>query len=280
MSEKKDPRETMRPAVLVSLEPLPGAPHLAVVTVRAADGEPLPGFQAGQYAPVAFEHDGEVAVRYYSMASAPQAPEQYEYYVIDPGKGGATAALFGFAPGQELWVGAPGGKFTLERTDRSHLAFLGTGTGLAPCLSMLRHLAAEAKAGRPVPATLTLWHGARSSADLGYRSELERLQRAEGLDFLYLPCVSRAEGDPSFDSATMIRGRADEAFCQLVGLPSPNDQGTCTLPEEVPAEAIRARHPAADTAVFLCGNPEMIQGLERVAAGTDWEAGLVFERWW
>jgi len=69
---------------------------------------------------------------------------------------------------------------------------VGTGTGLAPYVSMLR---SELACGGP--RRFIVLQGARYSWDLGYRAELAVLAR-RCPNLIYIPVISRATGDPTW----------------------------------------------------------------------------------
>jgi ferredoxin-NADP reductase len=275
----KDPRDSMTPGVLAESRLVNGLPGLGAFRVAPAGGAAVPEFLAGQATSVAWEQDGEVVTRWYSVASPPEQRDALDFLVVDAK--GSGQGLFALEPGAPVWFGSCVGKLTLERTDCHHLVLLGTGTGLAPYLSMLRHLAARAAAGQPVPVAVALFHGARRGAELAFREELEALAAAQPFRFLYVPCVSRADEDADFDPARTTAGRADEAAARVLGLPSPGgDARGVRFPGSFDAEALGAILPADDTAVYLCGNPKMIDAFDAACDGTPRKERLVFERWW
>ncbi len=275
----KDPRDKMTAGVLAESRLINDLPGLGAFRVEPADGGEVPEFSAGQATSVAFEQDGEVLTRWYSVASAPEQRDALDFLVVDAK--GSGQGLFALEPGAPVWFGNCVGKLTLERTDCRHLVLLGTGTGLAPYLSMLRHLKAQAEAGQPVPVAVALFHGARRGAELAFREELEALAKDQPFRFFYLPCVSRADEDADFDAALTTAGRADEAAAQVLGLPSPGgDERGVRFPAGFDAAALGAILPEGDTAIYLCGNPKMIDAFDAACADTARKPHLVFERWW
>ncbi len=245
---------------------LGGSGDLAVLHVEP-DGTELPAFEAGQHTTLAFERDGELVERYFSIASAPEERDAWEFYIRRPAPRSGDqdkTDLFDLHPGARLWLSPPGGRFTLGRSSCRHLAFVASGTGLAPFISMLRHLRLSGK----TPAGVTLWHGARLEGDLGYRDELETLEQEGPFPFRYLPTLT---GE---DASGVSRGRVEDLFCSFLGLPG---AGGCELRRE--RESIAPLLPPGDTGVFLCGWPDMIRTVAARAEGTPWEEHLVYDLW-
>jgi ferredoxin--NADP+ reductase len=250
---RKSIKDKMRIAVLTERIDVAG-PEVAIFKFRPKEGE-LFSFAAGQYATLGLDVGDELVPRAYSIASSPYARDHLEFYINEIEEGQLTPSLFRLRIGDHVHYMGPKGIFTLARTEAKHLLLIATGTGLAPYVSMLRTLRLEQWAGRPHKRTITLVHGARQTADLGYRWELDGLARQPDFNLLYLPMVSRPQGD-SFWRATAGRGRVTELL-KVLGAGRPGE-GPSPLPEGVDLAAVAARCPPGETAVFLCGNPGMI----------------------
>jgi ferredoxin--NADP+ reductase len=234
------------------------SPGLLVLRV-APVGWKLPEFNAGQFAVLglpssarrfAFSDaednggpsDGLIK-RAYSIASSSVSREYLEFYVVLVRSGALTPRLFALEKGDRLWLGGKySGLFTLDDVaDEKHVVLIGTGTGLAPYMSMLRtHLVCGGK------RHFAVLHGARHSWDLGYRSELETLDRMCP-NFSYLPSISRPqEEDVPWGGAA---GYIQDVWGRK---PLRKDWGFQPGPE--------------DADVFVCGNPEMAESMIRVLA--------------
>ena len=220
------------------------------------DGE-LFDFESGQFAVLGLhgdapradytgpdpEDDGPSALekpirRAYSIASSSREREYVEFFVTLVASGQLTPRLFELGLGSRLFLSPKAtGLFTLDDVPgEHHVVFLSTGTGLAPYMSMLRtHLLCGE------PRKFVVLHGARVSWDLGYRAELETLDRLCG-NFAYVPSITRPAEDPSFSGAT---GRLQSLI----------ESG------EITARSSLAPDPG-NTHVFLCGNPGMIQSAQ------------------
>lgn len=215
-------------------------PALAILRLRADDGA-IESFEPGQFVQLGLPL-GEIAPggrvrmqkRSYSIASSAHALDEVELYVTRVDEGRLTPQLWSLRVGDRLWLDRqPRGIFTLGATPASaRVLWIGTGTGLAPYVSMLRTWPATQRWSRAV-----LIHGVRSPDELGYRTEL--LERAsQDPAFVYVPVVSRAQPRDGWSGLT---GRAqlvldDTRFRELAG------------------SALEPEH----WHVFLCGNPDMV----------------------
>lgn len=230
------------------------APGLLILRVAPVGWE-LPPFTAGQFAVIGLpasaprvplsdpeEPDGgdpnRMIRRAYSITSASVERSHLELYLNLVRSGELTPRLFALETGDRLWLGPKvAGMFTLrEVPPRKHVVLVATGTGLAPYISMLR---SELACGGP--KRFAVLAGARHSWDLGYSAELFTMAKLCP-NFAYLPTVSRPETEPApwgghvgYVQKLWTGGALDRAW---------------------------GFHPRpADTHVFLCGNPGMIDEL-------------------
>jgi len=230
------------------------APGLVILRV-APDGWELPDFEAGQFAvlglpgraprcEVSTGEEGEeidpdkIIKRAYSIASSSVAREYLEFYVTLVPSGQLTPRLFALTPGDRLWLSPKiSGLFTLDDVPADkNIVLIATGTGLAPYVSMLRtHLV------RGDQRRYAVLHGARHSWDLGYRSELETVDRLCP-NFTYLAVVSRPNEEP-------VPWRGLTGHLQD------------TWRANVLVDRWGAKLTSQDTHIFLCGNPAMIEDL-------------------
>ena len=119
--------------------------------LTAADGTPLPPFRPGQYLGVKLRVPGQAndQVRQYSLSTAPGG----RFYRItvrrerSSADGAAPDGLVsnylhdGIREGDTLGIHAPLGDFTLDETHDRPVVLLSAGSGIAPMISMLEHLA-------------------------------------------------------------------------------------------------------------------------------------------
>jgi ferredoxin/flavodoxin---NADP+ reductase len=189
----------------------------------------LDRFAPGQFVRLGLEIDGEIVKRSYSVASAPGAPA--DFYLVRVEGGALTPRLDVMPVGGELLVDpTPLGFFTLEHVPPARdLWLLATGTGLAPYLSMLRSGVLWPRFERVV-----LVHGARQSAHLGHKEELEVLAAARPA-LRFVPMLSREE------HPRILGGRIPAAIAS----------GQLEHAAGVPFDPATAH-------VMICGNPEMI----------------------
>ena len=262
----KDPKN----AVLV--ERADAHAGLSVFGVKLKDGS-APAFLPGQYATLGVQNAvGKLVRRAYSVASPPGAAYDADgvlnFYVVKVDGGALTPSLFDLRVGDELFLSPRlGGHFVLGEEDPGRdLVMVATGTGTAPFRSMLLAEAAlppEQRTGR----RRVLIEGCRVAEDLGYFDELTALAAADPA-FVYLPTVTR---EPEGSAWAGLRGRVNAllepgAFAAAAGFPLD------------PATA----------AVFLCGNPQMIDQAEAELAARGFTVrdrknpggNVVFERYW
>jgi ferredoxin--NADP+ reductase len=182
--------------------------------------------------------------RAYSIASSSVEREYLEFYVAQVRSGALTPRLFALGMGDRLYVSPKiTGMFTLDQVPAdAHLVFVGTGTGLAPYMSMIRtHVEADQV------HKVTVIHGARNSWDLGYRTELFYLQRYAP-NFSYVPVI-----DGPQDEVVPWSGRV--GFAQDL------------WKSGVVADAWGFEPTPENCHVFLCGNPLMIAAMKDLLLG-------------
>ena len=221
------------------------------------EGWELPDYKAGQFTVLglpgtAARHkfaDGETELkdpaklirRAYSVSSASVNKEYIEFYITMVSSGALTPRIFALEPGDKIFLSKKfSGMFTLDMTEPdSNIVMLGTGTGLAPYMSMLRE---------DLPCNsdrkYIIVHGARHSWDLGYRSELNTIANV-CKNFTYIPAITR----PNLEH---IKWGGESGYIQdmwerrVIHTKS----GLKPTPE--------------NTHIFLCGNPSMIDTMVTV----------------
>lgn len=205
---------------------------------------PMSGFQAGQFVILALEgDDGRPIRRAYSLASGEQESD-FEIYIRLVPEGALTPRLLRVEEGGRLWVDDDRfhGHFTLEpprAAGAKDLVLIGSGTGLAPFVSMTR-----SELARPTFERILVLHGSRLPCELSYKDEFEGYvrRRGPGPKVIYVPSVTRPT--------------AQDHWAGLVGrIPGLIEKG---LFEELLGGALDPKRQH----FFLCGNPDMCKDVE------------------
>ncbi|HEV7611332.1 MAG TPA: 2Fe-2S iron-sulfur cluster-binding protein [Steroidobacteraceae bacterium] len=155
--------------------------------------EPL-GFAAGQYVDIMLPGGRR---RSFSIASSPQDAHLLELHVRRVAGGEFSAPLFDKdAQNLLLTLEGPLGQF-VYRPSAAPMLMVGGGTGLAPLLSILRHVMENG-----IERNMTLYWGVRAEPDLYARALLEEFARRAGgpavvcrTHFRYVPVLSEPSAD-------------------------------------------------------------------------------------
>ena len=151
-------------------------------------------FSSGQFVMVGLEVEGKPLVRAYSIAS-PAWHDELEFYSIKVQDGPLTSRLQNIKVGDQVLIGRkPTGTLVLDGLrPGKRLYMLGTGTGLAPWLSLVRDPEVYERYEQVI-----VTHTVREVADLNYRELLSgALQEDEilgeiiGPKLKYYPTVTR-----------------------------------------------------------------------------------------
>ncbi len=205
--------------------------------------EPSFRFENGHFVMLGLHVDGRPLLRAYSIAS-PNWEEHLEFFSIKVPDGPLTSRLQHLAVGDEVLVSRkPTGTLVLhDLKPGRHLYLLGSGTGLAPFMSIIQDPETYERFGKVVVA-----HGVRMVSDLAYADFITReLPRHEFLgemvrnQLIYHPTVTR---EPFRTQGRLSDQIGSGQLAGLVGLP-PLD-------------------PAADR-FMLCGSPVMLKDCRRL----------------
>ena len=210
-------------AVLTGKEVL--GPNVCRLTLRPA--APF-AYRAGQFLNLR-RRDG--LVRSYSLASLPERDETLEIHVKRLPGGALSGWLCETVEaGETLEIEGPYGDclYAAEQPEQP-LLLIGTGTGLAPLLGVLRDALARGHRG-----PIRLYHGSRRASGLYCDAALRALAAAHP-SLSYQPCVSGDDPPEGFRPQ-----RADLAAFE--------DQGEL-----------------AGWRVYLCGYPAMVESARRTA---------------
>jgi ferredoxin--NADP+ reductase len=216
-------------------------------------------FAPGQFLQVGLPQPDKHVHRPYSVAS-PHG-EILEFFIVRVDDGELTPILWDAKVGETIDVSAKAaGSFTLKHVPPlSKLWLIGTGTGLAPYVAMLRAAEVWARFEQ-----IILVHGVRHASDLAYTEEFHQLQAEKGAAFRFLQVTSRDQQPGHLHGRTTTR-----------------------LLDGTLEAAAQSQIDPADTAVMLCGNPDMLNEMEHLLS----ERGLkrqkpkqpgqiIVERYW
>ena len=259
-----------------------------------ADGRPT-------FAPD-YDEDGQQrtgpVMHSYSIASAPWETRErgyLEFYVVQETAGGVPGRLSTVLLGLPCCEDEPinyvdriVGSFTLEKLahDAKRVVMVGTGTGLAPFVSMIKQLNHESAGARSDGRIYTLLHTNRTVEELGYHQQLREMAAAALFDFEYVPTVSRPTARDT-DDPTLGIGRASNVLRHIYGLPMTEEERVSaaeagperaaaeaalaravrpSLPRVVDERALRDRFDPASTVILTCGNPASTSDIQETAA--------------
>jgi ferredoxin-NADP reductase len=235
----------------------------------------------------------------YSIASAPFETEEQgylEFYVIleidEKGiQGRLTESMFRMSLEKDNklhYYDKIAGDFTLDKraVGLKDVVLVGTGTGLAPFVSMIKQLDFEAAQGKTDGCRYTLIHTNRTYEELDYYKELVAIESAKRFDFVYVPSVSRPT-QRDLDDPKMGKGRANNLLRHLFEMALKEEQdlqegglkGEDTtkaaaalqktvrpaLPEQHPLRELQQRMNPAQTVIITCGNPWSMEDIKYVA---------------
>jgi CDP-4-dehydro-6-deoxyglucose reductase len=204
--------------------------------------------------------------RAYSVASAPGA-EELEFAIRRVPGGRLTSELFeDVRVGDEVVVRGPNGDMVLDDPSTRDVAFLATGTGVAPFKSMIDYLFArgwDEQGGRRRHVWLFL--GCGWEDDLPYRAAFRALDR-ERENFHFVPSLTREPLLSDWDGETDYVQRAFVTYLEEGALSG------VTLPRSLapfrtasPATDVDARIDPERTELYACGVTAMVRTLVRAA---------------
>jgi ferredoxin/flavodoxin---NADP+ reductase len=209
-------------------------------------------FRSGQFVMMGLEGGGKPLLRAYSLASA-HYDDELEFFSIKVPDGPLTSRLQHLKEGDEVLIGRkPTGTLIVDNLKPGRTLFLlGTGTGLAPFLSIARDPEAYERFERIVVA-----HGVRWIKDLAYGDFLANdLPRDEFVGdlvrekLIYYPTVTR---EPFRNHGRLSLALTTGKLTETPGLP--------------PVDAAQDRF-------MLCGSPAMLADLRAILDARDFSEG-------
>lgn len=207
--------------------------YFSFSTTRSSDFR----FSSGQFVMLGLMVEGRPLMRAYSIASA-SWEDHLDFFSIKVADGPLTSRLQHLQPGDELLVGRkPTGTLLIDDLHPGRtLLLLGTGTGLAPWLSVIRDPATYERFEHVVVA-----HGVRQVRDLAYTDELQHGLAQHDLlgdmvrqQLHYYPAVTR---EPFRHQGRLTQLLDSGQLCADLGLPP-----------------LDARHDRA----MICGSPTVL----------------------
>ncbi|MDP1873371.1 ferredoxin--NADP reductase [Phenylobacterium sp.] len=216
--------------------------------------DPSLRFSSGQFVMVGLEVDGKPLLRAYSIAS-PAWHEELEFYSIKVPDGPLTSRLQKIQVGDQVLIGRkPTGTLVLDGLKPGkRLYMLGTGTGLAPWLSLARDPDVYERFDEAI-----VTHTVRNVADLNYRELFEEdlakdeiLSEVIGDKLRYYPTVTR---EPFKTQGRITDLIASGKLFEDLGVP-PLD-------------------PAVDR-LMLCGGPGVLADLKTMLIERGFEEGSI-----
>ncbi len=140
---------------------------------EVADGEPFE-FLPGQFVGIEAQFEGRGFRRSpYCILSDPSAAPRFDLLVRAVPEGPLSLYLAALHEGDQVVFRGPTGRSMVPRFDDRELVFLATGTGIAPLLSLARHLLAA-----EYPHPISLWWGLRQPEDICLTDDLDALAAA------------------------------------------------------------------------------------------------------
>ena len=209
-------------------------------------------FQNGQFAMIGLEIEGRPLLRAYSMVSA-DYDETLEFLSIKVPDGPLTSRLQHIKVGDEIIVGrkAVGTLLQDNLLPARHLYLLGTGTGLAPFMSVIKDPEVYERYEKVV-----LVHGCREVPELAYSDLIEtELPQNEFFGemvrdkLIYYPTVTR---EPFRNRGRITDLITSGKLFEDVGLPPPNK---------------------TDDRFMLCGSPQLLDDMRKILADLTFEEG-------
>ena len=232
--------------------------HPALVRIVFETDQPF-DFAAGQYVSIRY---GD-RTRPYSIASSPTRDDT-ELCIRRVPDGTLSPRLCDdLSAGDRITVRGPNGHLLLEDVSSRDLAFLATGTGVAPMKSMIDYTFEKGRDEyRGEKRDVWLFLGAAWKDDLPYHEAFQKLA-SEQDNFHYVPCLSREpwlsswDGETDYIQDTMVKYVEERALEDAT-------IGThiAQMLFERPVVSIDARIDPHELEVYACGINAMVYSLE------------------
>lgn len=202
-------------------------------------------FENGQFVMIGLQVEGRPLMRAYSIAS-PNYEEHLEFFSIKVADGPLTSRLQHLQAGDEIQISKkPTGTLVIsDLLPGKHLYLLGTGTGLAPYMSLIQDPEVYERFEKVI-----LVHGVRFVSELAYSDFITKeLPNNEFFGdevrekLIYYPTVTR---EPFHNQGRITELMRSGKLFEDIGLPRINPQ---------------------DDRAMLCGSPAMLDDLTEMLA--------------
>lgn len=172
------------------------------------DAADFPFFRAGQYVSIQMKIGDSLVSRPYSIVSTPRQSMAGKLVLAVEKAGFVSGYLNDTAKvGDRFVMTEPSGEFHYETLrDSHHIVCIAGGSGITPFVSMAGSLADGDE-----PYEMTLFYGARTAAQLVYKTELDELAaRCKNFKVIYVLSDEQQEGcETGFVSAELLRKYVD-----------------------------------------------------------------------
>ena len=200
-------------------------------------------FKNGHFVMIGLEHEGKPLLRAYSIVSA-NYEDELEFFSIKVQDGPLTSKLQHLKIGDKIFVSKKptGTLVTDSMLPGKHLYLVGTGTGLAPFMSIIKDHEVYEQFDK-----IVLIHGVRYISELAYRDYIQQ-QLPEHEYFgefvkeklLYYPLVTR---EPFTNNGRVTEAMTSGKLFLDMNMPLPNKQ---------------------DDRFMLCGSPSMLKDMGKI----------------
>jgi propane monooxygenase reductase subunit len=170
-------------------------------------------FLSGQYAELYIP--GTQEHRAYSMANTPTTEKRAEFIIKVYPDGRFSSDLLDkkLEVGDSMTMSVPYGVFTLREKSEGDVIFVGGGSGMAPILSILRHMAESG-----IERNVTFYYGALTRQDLFALDEIQELGEHLPAEYKFVPALSEPADDEWDGETGLITDVIDRLEDDLSGM--------------------------------------------------------------